>query len=251
MLKKSWNKELLLLLVILAVGLGLRVWGLNQGLPSSYYPDERHFINRAMSFGTWDFNPHWFHKPALYMYILFLEYGLYFMIGKAVGLFASLQDFARLYINDLSSFLIIGRLTTVLLGTATIWLVYKLGRRMYGRQTALSAAVLLTFTFAHVKSSQWVKADVPMAFFAFVSFYFIYRILEAGRYRHYVLAGLFHGSGSSMATSYRPFCFCCWVFSSVRPIIFSIPIGSNPIWPFGSTGEPGAWWVGQRRRSFR
>jgi hypothetical protein len=201
-LRKSWNKELLVILIILAVALGLRVWGVGQGLPASYYPDERHFINRAMSFGTGDLNPHWFHKPALYMYLLFFEYGLFYLIGRAVGLFANLQDLARLYINNLTSFLLIGRLTTVLLGTATVWLVYRLGRRMYGWRVALVAAVFLCFTFAHVKSSQQVKADVPMAFLALVSFFFIYRIRTDGHWRDYVWAGFFAGLG--MATKYTP-----------------------------------------------
>jgi len=201
-LSRFWNKRNLALLILLAVGLGLRLWGVGQGLPSSYYPDERHFINRAMSFGTGDFNPHWFHKPALYMYLLFLEYGLFFLIGKAVGLFATLHDFARLYINDLSSFLLIGRITTALLGTATIGLLYRLGLRMYGHRVATIAAFFLTFTFAHVRSSQWVKADVPMAFFALASFFYLYRILETGSWRSYVLAGLFAGLG--MATKYTP-----------------------------------------------
>ncbi len=201
-MSKSWNKELILVLIVVALALSLRVWGVGQGLPASYYPDERHFINRAMSLGTGDLNPHWFHKPALYMYLLFIEYGLFYLIGRIAGLFASMQDLARLYINDLTAFLLIGRITTALLGTATVWLVYRVGRRMYGWRVALAAAVFLCLTFAHVRSSQQVKADVPMAFLALLSFFFIYRISTDGRWRDYVLAGLFAGLG--MATKYTP-----------------------------------------------
>ena len=201
-MRRSWNRELLLILLIVVLAFGLRAWGVGQGLPASYYPDERHFINRAMSFGTGDLNPHWFHKPALYMYLLFLEYGLFFLIGRAVGMFTHLQDLARLYINDLTPFLLIGRFTTVLLGTATVWLLYRLGRRMYGGRVALTAALFLCFTFAHVKSSQQVKADVPMAFLSLVSFYFIYQIRSHGRWPDYLWAGFFAGLG--MATKYTP-----------------------------------------------
>lgn len=201
-MKRFWNRELLLILLIVLLALALRAWGVGQGLPASYYPDERHFINRAMSFGTGDLNPHWFHKPALYMYVLFIEYGLFYLIGRAAGAFAGLQDLARLYINDLTAFLLLGRITTVLLGTATVWLVYRLGRRMYGWRVALVAALFLCFTFAHVKSSQQVKADVPMAFLALVSFYFIFRIRTRGRWPDYLWAGFFAGLG--MATKYTP-----------------------------------------------
>ena len=201
-MRRSWNKELLLILLIVTLALGLRVWGVGQGLPASYYPDERHFINRAMSFGTGDLNPHWFHKPALYMYMLFIEYGLFYLIGRAAGFFTGLQDLARLYINDLTAFLLIGRFTTALLGTATVWLVYRLGRRMYGWHVALAAALFLCLTFAHVRSSQQVKADVPMAFFALISFVFIDRIRRHGRWQDYLWAGFFAGLG--MATKYTP-----------------------------------------------
>jgi 4-amino-4-deoxy-L-arabinose transferase-like glycosyltransferase len=201
-LSNFWNKKNAALLVVVAIGLLLRVWGINHGLPSSYYPDERHFINRALSFGTGDLNPHWFHKPALYMYLLFFEYGLFFLMGKIVGLFGTVTDFARLYVNDLSSFLIIGRATTALFGTATVLLTYVVGKKMYGKQTALIAACFLACTFAHVKSSHHVKADIAMAFFVLLSFLYIYQILEKGSLRNYLLAGLFAGLG--VATKYSP-----------------------------------------------
>ena len=38
--------------------------GIWHSYPFSYYGDEVHFVERALSFGSFDFNPHWFHKPA-------------------------------------------------------------------------------------------------------------------------------------------------------------------------------------------
>ena len=165
-MNKFWNRRNVAVLVLIAVSLAIRLWGVNHGLPSSYYSDERHFINRAMGFGTGDLNPHWFHKPALYMYLLFFEYGLFFLVGKITGMFGTIHDFARLYVNNPSSFLIIGRVTTALFGTATVLLIYKLGKKMYGSGIAFVAACFLAFTFAHVKCSHDVKADIPAAFFA-------------------------------------------------------------------------------------
>lgn len=189
-------------LAIVAIGLLLRLWGVNQGLPFSYYSDERHFINRAMSFGTGDFNPHWFHKPALYMYLLFIEYGLFFLVGKVVGLFSTVSDFARLYVNDLSIFLIIGRITTALFGTATVFLTYRIGERIYEKRLALLAACFLAFTYAAVNGAHDVKADIPAAFFTLLSFFYICQILETGSRWSYSLAGLFAGLG--VATKYSP-----------------------------------------------
>lgn len=172
------------------------------GLPFSYYPDEQHFMNRAMSFGTGDLNPHWFHKPALYMYILFFEYGLFFLFGKLGGLFASIENFASLYMNDKTIFLLIGRVTTTLFGMGMIYFTYRLGRKIFNRYVGLIAALMLSCNFSHVRSCQEIKADVPAAFFALLSFVFIVRILERGLWKDYVLAGLFMGLGT--ATKYSP-----------------------------------------------
>ncbi len=211
-MSKFWNRRNVAVLVLIAVSLAIRLWGVNHGLPSSYYSDERHFINRAMGFGTGDLNPHWFHKPALYMYLLFFEYGLFFLVGKITGMFGTIHDFARLYVNNPSSFLIIGRVTTALFGTATVLLIYKLGKKMYGSGIAFIAACFLAFTFAHVKCSHDVKADIPAAFFAVLSFLYIYQILETGSRRSYSLAGLFAGLG--VATKYSPIVLVLPIFAA-------------------------------------
>ena len=108
MKKNSW------VWVIILMAFCVRAVGILHDLPFTYYGDEEHFINRAVSFGSGDFNPHWFHKPALYMYLLFFEYGMYFVFGSLVGWFSSVQDFAIHYFSGKEPFLLIGRLTTTL-----------------------------------------------------------------------------------------------------------------------------------------
>ena len=57
---------------ILLLAAGIRLWGLFHDLPFSYFGDELHFMKRSMALGTGDLNPHWFHKPALFMYVWWL-----------------------------------------------------------------------------------------------------------------------------------------------------------------------------------
>jgi 4-amino-4-deoxy-L-arabinose transferase-like glycosyltransferase len=223
-LSNFWNnKKAVVLIAILLLGFLFRVGGVIHGLPFSYYPDEEHFMNRAMSIGTGDFNPHWFHKPALYMYVLFFQYGLFYTFGKLIGLFSSLESFARLYMNDKTIFLLIGRLTTMLIGIGMIYLIHRIGRRMFSSAVGLMAALILASNFSHVRSCQEIKADVPAAFFALLSFVFIVRILEKGLARDYILAGLFMGLGT--ATKYAPIALLIPAFaahamflSSHRPV---------------------------------
>ncbi len=186
--------------VIVALAAFVRFWGITHFLPDVYYPDEQHFVNRALAFGSGDLNPHWFHKPALYMYMLFFEYGAYYVIGRIFEWFASVDEFARHYFTDPSVFFIIGRTTTALIGVATVCLTYLIGKR-YGRErVGLIAALFIAVTYGHVVSSHFIKADIPATFFPALSFLFLLKISQTGRTRDYLLSGVFAGLGT--ATKY-------------------------------------------------
>ncbi len=75
----------LALAAVLLLGAAIRLWGLFHDLPFSYFGDELHFMKRSMAMGTGDLNPHWFHKPALFMYLWLFSYGLYFLVGMSDG----------------------------------------------------------------------------------------------------------------------------------------------------------------------
>src|SRR5436305_14429208 len=55
---------------LLALSLGLRLWGIKQGLPYSYNTDEAtHFVAKALAFSGGDLNPHYFLNPPAYTYL--------------------------------------------------------------------------------------------------------------------------------------------------------------------------------------
>jgi len=191
-----------LLVAILAVAAALRLWGIGHDLPFVYYGDEVHKMNLAMGFGTGDLNPHWFHKPALYMYTLFLQFGAYFLGGWLLGVFPNADAFAVHYLQDKTVFALCGRLTSAACGIGCVLVLYRLARRHYGRATALVAAGLLSVAYAHVRSSHFAKADQLAALFTLLGALFIFRIAEAGQWRDYLLAGLFLGLGT--ASKYTP-----------------------------------------------
>jgi len=52
------------LMLLLALTLLLRLWGIKQGLPYSYNSDEAtHFVPRAVAFFSHDYNPQYFLNP--------------------------------------------------------------------------------------------------------------------------------------------------------------------------------------------
>src|SRR4029453_17868079 len=88
-----------ILTVILVLALVVRLLGINWGLPYVISGDEALLVNHAMVFGTGDLNPHFFGYPSLYIYVLFVIYGLSYVIGWLTGVFTSTNDFVRLFFN--------------------------------------------------------------------------------------------------------------------------------------------------------
>ncbi|KPK34115.1 MAG: hypothetical protein AMK70_08535 [Nitrospira bacterium SG8_35_1] len=192
------NYPIILILMLASV---LRFWGIWHDYPFSYYPDEEHFVKRALSFGSGDLNPHWFHKPAFLMYVLFIEYGLFFLIGKIIGVFPDVHAFAVYYFKNSGPFILIGRITVTLFGVLTVYATYRIGVRFWSKQAGLYASLLLALCYGHIFAGQDVKADVPTTFFTVLSVYYLLRICSYGfQTRDYVFAGLMAGLGT--ATKY-------------------------------------------------
>jgi 4-amino-4-deoxy-L-arabinose transferase-like glycosyltransferase len=193
------QKTVLALVLLLATV--LRVWGLLHDLPFSYYGDELHFMKRAMAMGTGDLNPHWFHKPAFLMYVLAFFYGLYFVAGTLTGRFDSTAEFGASFLFEPAPFLIIGRLVIVAFGVATVYVVYRIGRRVYGTPWAGIAAALVAAVLAPmVASSVTIKSDVPCGFLMALSLYVYLGTRETSRWRPLVIASLL--AGVAMGTHY-------------------------------------------------
>ncbi|MBC8184786.1 glycosyltransferase family 39 protein [candidate division KSB1 bacterium] len=186
--------------IILFLAFSLRILGIWHDYPYSFFGDEAHFVKRALSFGSLDFNPHWFHKPAFYMYFLFFEYGIFFVFGKIIGLWGSVSDFAVFYILNPGPFYLIGRITTALFGIATVYVVYLIGEIHFRKNAGLIGALLIALSCGHVVASQDVKADVPTAFFTILSMYYLLNYFADSRRKHIIFSAIFAGVGA--ATKY-------------------------------------------------
>jgi len=158
-----FSRETIFLFAILALALFLRLWGYGFGLPYLYHADEPIVVNHALAYGTGDLNPHFFKIPPLVSYLLFMCYGLYFTIGRGVGLFHFVRDFENLFYFDPSSFYLIARLVFgVCLGTLTVYLLYRTVKRFWGGQAALWTSFFLAVNFLHVRDSHYIYADIPL-----------------------------------------------------------------------------------------
>jgi 4-amino-4-deoxy-L-arabinose transferase-like glycosyltransferase len=188
------SKAKLALVGILLLAAGIRLWGLFHDLPFSYFGDELHFMKRSMALGTGDLNPHWFHKPALPMYLWLLCYGLFFVAGRLVGRFGSTAEFGAYFLTTPGPFLLIGRLVVFAFGVATVWVVYRLARKAFASERAgLMAALVAAVLAPMVASSQHMKSDVPGGFFIVLSLLVYLRTRDDPRWRPFLLAALLAG----------------------------------------------------------
>ena len=155
------NRRLLGLIAILAVGLVLRMIGLQFGLPAVYNPDEVAIMARALGFAKGSLNPHNFLYPTLYFYVLFAWVGVYLASVWVTGGVSSLRALSELYFTNPTGIFTAGRALGVAAGTLTIGLVHRLGTTIGGRRTAAAAAIFLAVAPLHVRDSHYVKHDVP------------------------------------------------------------------------------------------
>lgn len=199
------NRQALPLAGVLLLAAGIRLWGLFHDLPFSYFGDELHFMKRSMALGTGDLNPHWFHKPALFMYVWLLVYGLYFLAGLATGRFESTAEFGAHFLTTPGPFLLLGRLVVFACGVATVWVVYRIGRRVFGNQreserAGLAAALVAAVLAPMVASSQHMKTDVPGGLMIALSILAYLHTRDDPRWRPLVLAALL--AGAAMGAHY-------------------------------------------------
>ncbi len=187
-------------ILVLVLALILRIYGNGFGLPDQLNIDEVHVVSRAIKFGSGDLNPHFFFYPALYMYVLFAAYAVYFLIGRVAGVFPGAAEFGMQYFIDPTMFYLIARTMTAIIGMSTVYTVAAIGTRFYNKRVGVAAALLLAAAPLHVEMSHVATTDILMVFLIMVCMYHAIRLSECGERRYYLAAGL--SGGLAMAAKY-------------------------------------------------
>lgn len=183
--------------ILLLAGVA-RFYALDFGLPYLRHPDESKTILRALNFWGGDLNPHLFIWPALNLYIVSFLYGPFYLFGLLRGTFRSPSDLLASFSFAPTPFYLMGRILAASLGTATVGLVYLLGRRAYSTAIGLIGALFMAFAPLHVEESHYALLDVPCTFFILLSSIFILSVLIKGRRRDYFLAGFLAGLATAI-----------------------------------------------------
>jgi len=190
--KKSifWAKPDYWLLSLIVVAFILRIWG----IWNADSTDEYNEVFEALRVCSGNLNfERWFKR--FYLYILAVEYGVYYIIGWIFNLFQSPDDFAVKIIRHSYPLFMLGRITSALLGTGSVWLTYLLGKQLYSRSVGLIAALFLCFNAVNIELSHYARVDACLCFVVLAAFYWIAKIASDDKQSlfWYVFAGILSG----------------------------------------------------------
>jgi hypothetical protein len=165
-------------------------------------------IPLAMSWKLWnwsslgiDLNPHFFHYPALTIYLNFAIQALHFGTGSLFGIYPSLAAFQQAYSTDLTVFVVLSRLLSVGFDLGTVIILYKLGSEILDQSAGIVAAGMAALSPILVAQSHLINVDSPLTFFCALSLLFINRIVDDPKRPSYLLAGI--GIGLAASSKYN------------------------------------------------
>lgn len=178
------------LLPIFLFAIIARFYGIDFGLPDLLHNDEPFEMHRALRLANGDFDFSRAGKGGLY-YILFIEMGVTFFVLYLFGIVSDANQFATYFIENEHLFYLMGRMTSAVLGVASIFVIYVIGREMGGKKAGVITAFLLSICPLHIMNSHYSTVDVLMLFLMLLTWLNIFYIYKHGKKKYYILTGVF------------------------------------------------------------
>ncbi|MBI4039344.1 glycosyltransferase [Candidatus Daviesbacteria bacterium] len=206
------NNYLLWLIFLLA--LVLRIMGVFPNLLG--HPDEAHTQNYSRALVAniltkGDFDPHTYKYGSFIFYlqaavaipILTVPYFYEQFVDIGKNPISVLVPFSE-YISDIGphihreAILSAGRGATAVVGALTIFLVYQIAKKLFGKPVGLISALILAVLPFHVRESHYITTDIPALFFILLAVNWMVNLWQTNKLRWYILSGLAIGYSSSV-----------------------------------------------------
>ncbi|HYG61228.1 MAG TPA: glycosyltransferase family 39 protein [Thermoanaerobaculia bacterium] len=186
-----------LLLVLLVLSFGLRVWDASKGLHAGRYFDERFPFRNVTSILRGEIRPrHTYYLSLSYLpqaAVMAASQGLHRLTGAE-----ALSIFSRKAADGYSpTAYMIGRGCNVVFGVLSLWVTFLIGRRIQSPWLGLLAAAILAAFHRHVLSSAEFKPDILVLLLTAVTCYWAI----AAAYRPSLGRFLRAGAGVGLAVS--------------------------------------------------
>lgn len=188
------HKVALLLLAITLVGASLRFYELDWGEGFFFHVDERlYVVRRTLAYlralyQSGDFNPHMSTYGTLPLYALMAARTL------ALTFMAMTQGIpftADYFLADhLALTVLVGRTISAFLSSATVLVLYVIGKLLYNRVVGVLTAALVATTVALIQAAHYYTVDSMLLFFSALAFVPAIRMAQVGDRKSYILAGV-------------------------------------------------------------
>lgn len=192
------------LAAVLAVALGVRLFGVNWDNGANFHPDERRIAEAVtgMSFRPLQLNPHFFAYGSLPLYVT-----------RTVCSLAALAD---PWWGGYDGAIRVGRLLGAMWGTLGVLLVFLLGRLLFDRAVGLLAAALLAACVLPVQNAHFATNDIPLSTLVLLALYLAVRAADSGRLGHAVAAGAAAGLALATKVSAAPLAVALGLLAALR-----------------------------------
>ena len=211
--------------IVLGISFALNIIGIWWGLPSwgGWAPDEIR-PEQVLSGATSLFSDGWHSVyPPFHYYILsalYLPLSLPLLILDKLG-FVEIQTpivenstTGLFHFTYLGCFLL-GRFLCVIMGTATVFIVYLCGREISSKQEALISALITSLLIPFVYYSKIINVETPYIFWFCLSLLFYIRILK----NHRMLDYLFFAATSIIAICTKDQAYGFYILTAVYILI--------------------------------
>lgn len=189
-------KENYIIISIIVFAFLLRIIGITYGFPLVLIYDEAPTLLAALKMiGTHSLraNAVGYYYPPLLSYVSLPFIIVFLVIGKITGYFTNIAQIKEIVLLNYGIFLPILRLVSVTLGTATVYLVYKISRLLFeNKRIAWLAALFLSVSFFHASNSHLGQTWTAQTFFIVLVLYWSVRMYKntAIKISDYVVSGL-------------------------------------------------------------
>lgn len=195
------NKEKVILIFILVLAFSLRVWGIGYGLPNFFVGDEQSIVGGALRMAELKtlipaFHPKEFqllYYPPLLSYIYLILLSPLLLLKYLIGGFSNLSEFKDYLVINPAFVWLIARLFIALLGTASVYLVYLLGKKIFKEKIGLLAGLFLAVSFFQIELSHFARHWIPACFFTLLLAILAFELWQNEKRKYFVFAGLVGG----------------------------------------------------------
>ena len=213
------------LAAVLVLSAVVHLIGWHRDLPSPEV-DEPYFVLPAVHMAaSGSLDPHWFGHPGSTVILpLAVAYRAREVVFHGAPLLGAAPSVAKRFRADRSTFFLIGRAWTILLGLATVALVFLLARKLFGDLVGVLAALLFAVIPIVVDYGRTVRSDSAGACFAMLALLLIVGALERPSAARFAGAGA--AVGLAIASRYFlvvlvPVAIVAWWWS--RPAARRVP----------------------------